>query len=179
VGEADALLASLVVVDLDPPVINITGNTSVVVMQLGTYEELGATAQDAIDGGVPVTTYGLEAISTANYTLPGKPHIIVYSSEDAAGNVANVTRTVEVTRCVSLLRSHRDTTLASPVHASVASPPRGVSSHLAARCCMKTEQFHVRAQLHPRLHRIPVALECSSVQQAPRSWGNKKYNSIS
>jgi len=90
-------------VDLDPPVINVTGETSVIVMQLGTYEEYGATAIDAIDGGVPVTTLGLEAVSTAQYTLPGAPHVITYSSEDAAGNVASVTRTVEVTRCAASL----------------------------------------------------------------------------
>ena len=77
--------------DTTPPVITITGGSTTSVVQLSTYTDAGATATDAVDGAVSVTTTGsVDTNTTGSY-------IITYTATDAAGNAATATRTVTVT----------------------------------------------------------------------------------
>ena len=77
--------------DTTPPVITITGGSTVSVVQFSTYTDAGATAVDAVDGTVSVTTAGsVDTNITGSYT-------ITYTATDAAGNTATATRTVTVT----------------------------------------------------------------------------------
>jgi hypothetical protein len=99
---------------------------------------------DAIDGAVSVTTRGLEAVTTDNYTLPGKPHVIMYSAMDAAGNLAHVNRTVTVERYVAPSAAEPSsrnvtTTSLSIITASLPrlplSPPRRLLGSCAVSVC--------------------------------------------
>ena len=76
------------------PIITLLG-ASTITHQLGdTYTDAGATATDAVDGTITVTTSGSVDVNTAGtYTL-------TYSALDAAGNTA-----VEVTRIVTVADS--------------------------------------------------------------------------
>ncbi|KAL0039208.1 hypothetical protein WJX77_011442 [Trebouxia sp. C0004] len=82
-----------------PPVIDLIGN-STVILQLGqTYVEQGAVSNDAADGMLwaNITYYSLDGrvIDTSQPTF-GDPYIIVYTVTNAAGLSASVRRTVEV-----------------------------------------------------------------------------------
>lgn len=75
--------------DPTPPVITLNG-PAVLYLPLGaTYTELGATAWDAWDGAVSVTTSG-----TVNTGLIGDDEVL-YTATDSAGNVAVATRLVK------------------------------------------------------------------------------------
>jgi hypothetical protein len=75
--------------DTTAPVITITGSASVNHEQGTTYSDEGATAQDAVDGSVAVSTSGSVGAAAGTYT-------ITYSATDTAGNVSTATRTVIV-----------------------------------------------------------------------------------
>jgi len=76
--------------DTTAPVITITGDNPLTVSKNSTYTELGATAIDAVDGTVSVSSSGSVDTSTvASYT-------ITYTATDAANNTATATRTVTV-----------------------------------------------------------------------------------
>ncbi len=77
--------------DTTPPVITITGGSTTSVMQFSTYADAGATAVDAVDGAVSVTTTGSVDTNTTGV------YDINYTATDAAGNTATATRTVTVT----------------------------------------------------------------------------------
>jgi hypothetical protein len=75
--------------DLTAPVITITGSETINHEQGTTYTDEGATATDAIDGSVEVSTSGSVDAEAGTYTL-------TYSATDSAGNTATETRTVIV-----------------------------------------------------------------------------------
>jgi len=79
-----------VVTDTTPPVITISGDNPATVKQGETYTDAGATAVDAVDGNVTVTTSGTVDTSTAgSYT-------ITYTASDSKGNEVTATREVIV-----------------------------------------------------------------------------------
>ena len=81
-------------VDITPPVITLTGLSSVTVEAGSVYTDAGATAQDNIDGDLnsSIVTGGLPV----NTNVLG-PHTVTYDVTDFSGNAATqVTRTVTV-----------------------------------------------------------------------------------
>ncbi len=90
---ADEVTRTVVVGDTEPPVITLNG-AAMVTLECGvdTYEELGATAEDACDPEVTVTVGG----DTVDPATPGI-YTVTYNATDSAGNAADeVTRTVVV-----------------------------------------------------------------------------------
>ncbi len=88
--ETDGYLAKTITVDTTAPVITVTGGTSVSVDAGSVYTDAGATANDARDGAVSVSSSG--AVNTSalgDYTVS-------YTATDALGNTATTTRTVHV-----------------------------------------------------------------------------------
>ena len=75
--------------DTTAPVITITGSASINHEQGTTYTDEGATATDAVDGSVTVSTSGSVDDAAGTYT-------ITYSATDSSGNAATATRTVIV-----------------------------------------------------------------------------------
>jgi len=89
-GNSSQVVRIVTVVDGTAPVITITGDSLVSVVQGRTYTELGAVAIDAVDGSVAVVISGTVDVNTvATYSM-------TYSSVDAAGNSNSVIRTVDV-----------------------------------------------------------------------------------
>jgi len=79
-------------VDNTPPVITLLGNDYDVVVYKSSisYIDMGATANDNVDGNVSVIVAGTVKMDSAgNYTL-------TYTAHDAAGNIATKTRNVIV-----------------------------------------------------------------------------------
>jgi len=72
-----------------PPVITLSGSETVNHEQGTSYTDAGATASDANDGSVSVTTSGEVGTDAGSYTL-------TYSASDAAGNTATANRIVIV-----------------------------------------------------------------------------------
>jgi surface protein len=85
-GSSDTAVAS----DTVGPIITLNGD-SIFTLSAGlAYAELGATASDAVDGSVTVTTTGTVDSAVINsYTL-------TYTATDAAGNQSSLTRIVNV-----------------------------------------------------------------------------------
>lgn len=75
--------------DRTAPIITVTGSTTVNHEQGTTYTDPGATATDAVDGAVSVTTSGSVGTAAGTYTL-------TYTATDTSGNSATATRTVIV-----------------------------------------------------------------------------------
>ena len=76
--------------DTLPPVITLSGDSSITLTVGDAYEELGASATDATDGTVDVINSGeVNTSSIGAYT-------ITYTATDAAGNSASATRTVTI-----------------------------------------------------------------------------------
>jgi hypothetical protein len=76
--------------DITAPVITLNGESSLTHSAGTEYTDSGATANDAIDGDVDVTTIGaVDSDVVSSYTL-------TYSATDAAGNASSITRTVNV-----------------------------------------------------------------------------------
>ena len=78
-----------VAADRIPPVITVNGPSTVNHEQGTSYTDQGATAIDAVDGSVAVTTSGTVGTAAGTYTL-------TYTATDSAGNSASATRTVVV-----------------------------------------------------------------------------------
>ncbi len=78
-----------VTTDTTPPVITLSGSETVNHEQGTSYTDAGATASDANDGSVSVTTSGEVGTDAGSYTL-------TYSASDAAGNTATANRIVIV-----------------------------------------------------------------------------------
>ena len=76
--------------DTTAPVITITGDSTISIQQNTTYSDAGATAIDAVDGTVTVTSSGSVDTSTIG------SYSITYTAVDAANNSASVIRTVNV-----------------------------------------------------------------------------------
>ena len=75
--------------DTGAPVITLNGAATVRHEQGTTYRDAGATANDAVDGNVSVTTSGNVGDTAASYTL-------TYTANDSSGNSATATREVTV-----------------------------------------------------------------------------------
>jgi len=76
--------------DTTPPVVTLTGSATVNILQGATYTDLGATANDNVDGAITPTTSSTidtNTVGTYQYT---------WSATDAAGNVGTAVRTVVV-----------------------------------------------------------------------------------
>ena len=87
-------IAQVVPVTPDPtdtiaPVITIIGSTVIAHEQGSTYSDLGATANDNVDGSVTVITSGTVTAQAGEYS-------ITYTAVDAAGNSASASRLVTV-----------------------------------------------------------------------------------
>jgi len=76
--------------DTTPPVITINGDNPMSLMKDSTFNDLGATATDNVDGSVPVSSSGIVDTSTAGV------YSITYTASDNAGNEANAVREVIV-----------------------------------------------------------------------------------
>ena len=95
-GNAAAEVTRTVVVaaDTTPPVITLTGNSSVNLVLGITYTDAGATATDNIDGDI---TASIAIVNPVDVNTAGS-YIITYNVSDAVGNAAiEVSRTVNVT----------------------------------------------------------------------------------
>ncbi len=96
--------------DTTPPVITILGdNPTTLVVNTDTYTDAGATATDAVDGAVEVTS-----TSDVDTSVIGS-YSVTYTATDKAGNSATATRTVEVLEykeaSVSILQGLTELTL--------------------------------------------------------------------
>lgn len=79
-------------IDRDPPVLSLTGESSVSVRLGSSFADTGATALDTYDGAVvPVVSGSVNTQITGTYVL-------TYTATDHAGNQASTTRSVEVYR---------------------------------------------------------------------------------
>ena len=79
--------------DITPPVMSLNGLNPTNLNVGDTYNELGATSIDNIDGDI---TSGIVVTGTVDTTTVGT-YTITYTSTDNAGNVSTLTRTVNVT----------------------------------------------------------------------------------
>lgn len=104
---------STTVPDITAPVITLNGATLDIEIG-GTYTELGATADDDVDGSFAATVSGsVDANAAGIYT-------ITYSAADIAGNIASsVTRIVKVVATPAVLNSIAITTPASKLSYTV------------------------------------------------------------
>ncbi len=82
---------NVTVVDTTAPAIAVTGDNPLNINQDLAYVEQGATWTDAVDGSGAAIVGG-DAVNTA---IPGT-YLVAYTYTDAAGNAAQVTRTVNV-----------------------------------------------------------------------------------
>lgn len=83
--------------DKTAPVITLNGDANITVSLQGTYTELGATANDEIDGAITPTLSGTVNVNhTGSYT-------ITYRATDATGNIGTATRTVTVVNDVAAM----------------------------------------------------------------------------
>ncbi|MDE2071637.1 MAG: DUF5011 domain-containing protein [Patescibacteria group bacterium] len=78
------------VVDTTGPVITLNGSASTTVSFGSTFSDPGATATDAVDGAVSVSTSGSVDTGTAG------DYILTYSAQDSRGNASSTIRTVTV-----------------------------------------------------------------------------------
>ena len=94
-NEAVRVTRTVTVFDADAPVITLNGPSSVSLVYGTAFVDGGATAEDAVDGSVSVTTQGaVDVNSMGTYSL-------VYSAVDSEGNAAlQVTRFVTVTTSI-------------------------------------------------------------------------------
>ena len=97
-------------VDRTAPVITVNGPLTVSHEQGTAYTDQGATATDAVDGSVSVTTTGSVGTDAGTYTL-------TYTASDNAGNTATATRTDAVHPVISVASKPAATTqrLAKPI----------------------------------------------------------------
>jgi len=91
--------------DTIPPVITLNGSSSAIVTLNGTYADAGATANDAHDGSVSVSSN----VSSTNPNVDSTDtYIITYSAQDSSGNIAYATRTVLVRNAAYYLEGTYD-----------------------------------------------------------------------
>lgn len=77
-------------VDKTPPVITVLGENPTSLMEGGTYIDSGATAVDAVDGIVSVSSTG--TVNTVNVG----DYVITYMATDSSGNTDTKTRNISV-----------------------------------------------------------------------------------
>ncbi len=90
-NEATEVIRTVHVKDTLPPVIILDGNDTLDIEAGFPYEEPGANAEDSLDGNVTVNMDH----SGVDTNVVGS-HTVTYTATDAAGNVAELTRTVNV-----------------------------------------------------------------------------------
>ena len=99
---------TITVIDVTSPVITLNGKANMTLEQNTNYNELGATALDAVDGNVSVTIIGdVDTSIVGSYT-------IIYTAQDSVGNESNSTRTItviDVTPPVITLNGEANSTL--------------------------------------------------------------------
>jgi beta-glucanase (GH16 family) len=83
--------------DTTPPTITLVGEAEVILVEGEPYEELGASAQDGVDGSVTVSIEGEVGSELGTY-------VVTYSASDRSGNTASTTRTVIVEEAYPGLR---------------------------------------------------------------------------
>ena len=94
-NNAQQVTRTVTVFDADAPVINLNGSSAIDHMYGLAYTDMGAVAEDAVDGSVTVTTEGSVDVNTVGI------YSLIYSAVDTEGNVAlQVTRTVTVTTSI-------------------------------------------------------------------------------
>jgi endo-1,4-beta-xylanase len=91
-----------------PPAIKLIGTDPMTVECHTSFSDPGATAADACDGSVPVTTTG-----SVDVNVPGS-YILTYTAQDAAGTVATHTRTVNVVDTIAPVVDLNDLTILLP-----------------------------------------------------------------
>ena len=95
-GNSATAIRRVLVRDGTAPHITIVGKRTLSVKYNSTYIDAGATAIDAVDGNVSVTTTGsVDTTTTGDYN-------ITYTATDKAGNSATATRTVTI--CITTIR---------------------------------------------------------------------------
>ncbi|KAK3250155.1 hypothetical protein CYMTET_40451 [Cymbomonas tetramitiformis] len=75
--------------DTSPPAILLNGAAYVEVFQREAYTDLGATANDVVDGNVAVHVEGLGAVDTSTPTPADEPFILTYTAQDNSNNSAS------------------------------------------------------------------------------------------
>ena len=91
-GNSASVTRIVVIIDTIPPVILITGNTTINLSLGEPFYDAGATATDNIDGDL---TSSITVSGTVDNTIVGS-YLITYSVTDSAGNSASAIRTVVV-----------------------------------------------------------------------------------
>ena len=75
-------------IDITPPVLILNGDSTITLNKNSVYTELGATAQDTVDGNIVVSISGIVDTSIiGNYNL-------IYSATDNNGNTVSITRNI-------------------------------------------------------------------------------------
>jgi hypothetical protein len=110
----------IVVLDRTAPVLTLNGNTTITMEQCDTYSELGAVANDAVDGNLTSAiqiTGSVDASTVGDYTL-------VYTVKDAQGNTASATRLVQVrdTKKPGIYRLNQRITDGTTIDVQIKSP---------------------------------------------------------
>jgi len=91
-GNAGFITANVTVVDTEVPVLNLNGANTINLELNQTYQELGATALDNVDGNI---TSQIIISNNVNTAFAGT-YQVIYSVTDTSGNQSNITRNVEV-----------------------------------------------------------------------------------
>lgn len=81
--------------DTTPPVITLSGSSSMTMSLQGTYTEPGFTAEDDEDGDITASVTSDASSTNPNKNMTGT-YTITYTVSDAAGNTGTATRTVQV-----------------------------------------------------------------------------------
>ncbi|MCH9813907.1 MAG: DUF5011 domain-containing protein [Epsilonproteobacteria bacterium] len=89
-GNSTSQNRTITILDKTAPVITLNGSATLTLNQNESYIELGATATDAVDGNVDVSTTGFVN------TLDAGIYMLTYTAVDSAGNSASTTRTINV-----------------------------------------------------------------------------------
>jgi len=124
--EAESASALSFTTDAIKPVITLTGDNPTLVIQGGTYTELGATASDNVDGDV-TGSIGISGTVDANtYGI----YDVTYTVTDTAGNTAEEIRKVHVApvqAVASYSVEYREIGQGSTIVADISSPTYAIS----------------------------------------------------
>ena len=91
-GHSAVTTATVTVEDMSPPTITLTGESTLTIALNQEYTELGFSALDDVDGDLSASVVISGSVDTS---VPGT-YTITYSVTDQAGNVTEITRTVNV-----------------------------------------------------------------------------------
>lgn len=93
-GNEASVTRTVVVVDAVAPVVTLIGDDFLDVVCGGVFLDPGATAEDDCDTAVGVS----DNSETIDTNTPGI-YVVTYTAEDASGNIASISRDVEVLEC--------------------------------------------------------------------------------